>query len=302
MLDRASEAAPIAGRSRALCAALGVLAEDAARALGARASLPAVGEAASLLSLLTKVDDEVIDRAAFHGGPLRRAGHRDVRRKTRRHLAPTLDSLLTARAANGEARCELAAEVGGRLRALAASRDRLDRLHAVIARGWETQVRAVDMLGRHPGHSSLSEVAQVTTAISADWLLMITMVGGLPADARRDLDETEMDAFGPWGWHIQRADALADFTKDAREGLANSWAGRVCFERFGAGYTDALARLDVPRLEAMLQRCAADCLPGAGELEAAGRPLARLGAVATDLGWIHAMLVGRWQARRKEAC
>ena len=75
----------------------------------------------------------------------------------------------------------------------------------------------------------------------------------------------------------------------------------MCFERFGAEYTDALTRMEMPRLEAMLDRCAADCLPGAGALQAAERPLAGLGAVATDLRWIHAMLAGRWQAQRKEA-
>ena len=283
-----------------MCASLGVLAEHAALALGGSASVASVGEAAALLSLLTKVDDEVIDAAAFHGGPLRCGGHRALRRRVRSYLAPTLDSVLSGRPARAEARCELAAEVGRRLRGLAADRDRLDRLHAVICAGWETQVRAVDLLSRDPAQSTLSELATVTASISGDWLLMITMVGGLPEDAARDVSDDEMKAFECWGWHIQRADALADFVKDVEDGLANSWAGRTCYARFGAAFRRALARRDSQTLEAMLERCAEACLPTPGELDASVRDVALLGEVATDLSWIHAMLVGRWQARRAE--
>lgn len=291
------------GRSRILCAALGVLAQDAGRALGASTSLPAVTEAASLLSLLTKVDDEVIDGAAFHGGPLRRGGHRALRRRVRSYLAPTLDSLLSGRPAVAEARCELAARVGRQLHALAATPDRLDRLLGVIAGGWETQVRAVDLLSRHPAETSMAQVAHVTAAISGDWLLMITMVGGLPADAQREVSEGEMEAFARWGWHIQRADALADFVKDAREGLANSWAGRVCFERWGEDYVRALVRADVDTLDSMLDDCAPECLADPSALRDAARALDTLGEVPVGLTWIQAMLVGRWQSRRRqEAC
>lgn len=286
-----------------LCAALGVLAQDAGRALGASSSLPAVTEAAALLSLLTKVDDEVIDGAAFHGGPLRRGGHRALRRRVRSYLAPSLESLRTGRPVRSEARCELAAEVGRQLHSLAATRDRLDRLHGVIASGWETQVRAVDLLSRHPAESSMAQVAHVTAAISGDWLLMITMVGGLPAEARREVSDAEVEAFAAWGWHIQRADALADFVKDAGEGLANSWAGRVCFERWGENYVRALARNDVHALELMLDACAPACLAGPSALWDAARALDTLGDVPVALTWIQAMLVGRWRSRRaQEAC
>ena len=224
-----------------------------------------------------------------------------MRRKVRSYLAPSLESVRTRRPACPDARCELAAEVGRQLHALSATPDRLDRLHGVIAAGWETQVRAVDMLSRHPAESSLSEVAHLTAAISGDWLLMITMVGGLPADARRELSDAEMEAFTPWGWHIQRADALADFVKDAGEGLTNSWAGRVCFERWGDAYVRALVRGDVATLDSMLDVCASACLAKPQALHDAARVLEPLGGVAAALTWIQAMLVGRWQVRRKEA-
>lgn len=283
-----------------MCAALGVLAEHAALASGASESVEMVGETAALLSLLTKVDDEVIDAFTFHGGPLRRSGHRALRRRVRSYLAPTLDSVLSARPARSEARCELAAEVGRRLRRLAANRDRLDRIHGVICAGWETQVRAVDLLSRDPAESTLAEVANVTASISGDWLLMLTMVGGLPEDAAREVSDDEMRAFDRWGWHIQRADAIADFVKDVNEGLANSWAGRTCYARFGDAYRDALTRRRTDVLDAMLEDCQASCLPSPTELCTSVRAVAGLGDVGVDLSWIHSMLVGRWQARRGE--
>ncbi|MBV1860902.1 MAG: hypothetical protein KUG77_20975 [Nannocystaceae bacterium] len=300
LIDRASAPAPVRGRARLLCAALGVLAGDAGRALGASSSRPAVTEAAALLSLLTKVDDEVIDGRAFHGGPLRTGGHRALRREVRSYLAPTLESVRTGRAASGEARCELAALVGRELRALAATPDRLDRLHGVIADGWETQVRAVDLLSRHPAESSMAEVAHVTASISGDWLLMITMVGGLPGDAHREFSDAEEGAFAPWGWHIQRADALADFVKDAAEGLTNSWAGRMCFERWGEAYLRALLRRDLQTLDSMLDACAPTCLAEPSALRDGARALETLGDVPTALTWIQAMLVGRWRSRRAQ--
>ncbi|MEM6290697.1 MAG: hypothetical protein AAGA54_05505 [Myxococcota bacterium] len=300
LLDRA--AAGVRGRSRVLCASLGLLAQHAAEALGASTSIPRVAEAASLLSLLTKIDDDVIDGQAFHGGPLRTSGHVVLRRRVRSYLAPTLDSLLRGRPARDEARCELAALVGQQLAALASSRARLDALHEVIAAGWETQVRAVDMLSRHPACSTLAEVAHVTAAISAEWLLMITMVGGLPGDARRDVSDAEMHAFWAWGWHIQRADALADFAKDLDEGLNNSWTGRVCFERYGDAYVKAVQRRDGVALDRMVESVASQCVPDARAKRQAREGVAGLGRVGDDLSWIHAMLLGRRHRRRTEAC
>ncbi|MCR9163897.1 MAG: hypothetical protein ACE37F_22400 [Nannocystaceae bacterium] len=281
-----------------LCASLGLLAEDAALALGATRTVEAAGDAAALLSLLTKVDDEVIDAADFHGGPMRRGGHRALRRRVRSYLAPTLDSVLTGRPATDEARCVLAAEVGRQLQRLAGSRDRLDRLHGVLAAGWETQVRAVDILSRHPGESTPADVARVTASISGDWLLMITMVGGLPPDASREISDAEIAAFDRWGWHIQRADALADFIKDVGEGLANSWAGMTCERRFGSAYHEAVVRRDVAALERMLGECAHACVATAAEVETSAHEVVGLGDVAGDLAWIHGMLLGRWRARR----
>lgn len=126
------------------------------------------------------------------------------------------------------------------------------------------------------------------------------MVGGLPEDASRDVADDEMRAFDRWGWHIQRADALADFVKDVNEGLANSWAGRTCYARFGDAYRDALTLRRTDVLEAILGRCQASCLPAPLELRTSVRAVEGLGDVGVDLSWIHAMLVGRWHARRGE--
>ncbi|MEM6993679.1 MAG: hypothetical protein AAF721_24410 [Myxococcota bacterium] len=284
-------------KSRLLCAALGVLAEDAYIARGGARRVEDVGHTAALLSLLTKVDDEVIDARAFHGGPLRLRGHDTLRRRTRAYLAATLDSIRTGRPASTEARCELAAEIGVRLRSLSGGEARLDRLLAIIGRGWETQVRAVDILSRHPDATTLLQVARATRDISGDWLLMITMIGGLPAEASHPLTPAEERAFLRWGWHIQRADALADFGKDIEAGLANSWAGRVLHDRAPASYVPALRERQTAALRMLLQQTCSDrvCLPrSADALHRAAKPLAGLGAVAERLRWIHGMLVSRY--------
>ena len=297
LLDRADRRAPVSARSRLLCAGLGVLAEDAYTALGGDARHDEVGHAAALLSLLTKVDDEVIDARCFHRGPLRTRDHTELRQATRNYLAPTLRSLRAAYAVANEPRCELAAQVGQMLRGLAASPARLDALLEVVAIGWEVQVDAVDVLSRHPDESASFEVARVTAAISGYWLLMITMIGALPAETERMLSPAERQAFIRWGWYIQRADALADFGKDAEAGLANSWAGYVLFERARDNYTEALRAGDTSRLYRLLRDTEADltCVPACeAPLLRAASDLESLGQVPDWLRWIHGMLTHRY--------
>ena len=61
----------VSARSRVLCCGLACLARACYGALGGTRQIEAVGEAAAMLSLLTKIDDEVIDALAFHGGTAR---------------------------------------------------------------------------------------------------------------------------------------------------------------------------------------------------------------------------------------
>lgn len=299
LLDRADRRAPVSARSRLLCAGLGVLAEDAYTALGGDSRREEIGHAAALLSLLTKVDDEVIDARRFHRGPLRTATHDELREGTRAYLAPTLRSLHAAYPVANQPRCELAAEIGRSLRGLAATPARLDALLRVIRAGWEVQVDAVDILSRHPEHSTSFEVARVTAAISGYWLLMITMIGALPAETDRMLSQSEQQAFLRWGWYIQRADALADFGKDAEAGLANSWAGHVLYERARDEYIEALRACDTSRLYRLLQDTEADvtCVPASeAPLLRAASELEQLGEVPAWLRWIHGMLTQRYVA------
>ena len=118
-LDAADPGGRVVPRSRLLCAALGSLAEACygglGGGLGGRGRAEEVGDAAALLSLLTKLDDQVIDAPAFHRGLSRR----DAGEKTRAFLAPTLTSICEARPAAPAGRCLLAAELGARLRRLA---------------------------------------------------------------------------------------------------------------------------------------------------------------------------------------
>lgn len=281
-------------RSRLLCAGLGLLGRVAYEALGGRERAAAVTLAAAELSLLTKIDDEVIDRLPFHGGMA--TDRRVVRARTEAYLAPTLASLRSGLAATDEPRCALAADVGRRLSALACSRERLDHVLEVITEGWRTQVDAVATLSSHPGELSLAEVAGVTRRISGAWLLMIALVGSLPADAARPFTEDEEEAFFDWGLHIQRADALADLQKDVEDGLISSFAGRLCWEREPSRYVPACLRGDAPALYAMVARHRIDeaCQRGGVDRATLGRRLAGLGGVHDLLGWIHGFLLQRY--------
>ncbi|EDM73647.1 hypothetical protein PPSIR1_15545 [Plesiocystis pacifica SIR-1] len=318
-IDRADPQRTVSTRSRMLCAGLACLAQACYRGLGGHDADTerALGQAAALLSLLTKIDDQVIDSLAFHGGPLPTAGlsPRALRArgealdaKTRAYLAPTLASLRHAqvRASDprDQARCALAARLGQSLRAL--SRDtpeRLDRLLDTIALGWEVQVRAVRLLTLDPARAELPAIEAVTADISGAWLLMITMVGTLPADAARPLAFAEERAFYRWGRAIQTADALADLDKDTADGLVASLPGVHLAALEPALWRRAFANPDALEdrralygglAEAGLDRA---LTPDREARGAMARELEQLGRVPEWLEWIHAFLSWRWIAK-----
>lgn len=280
----------VSPQSRLLCAGLGVLGVEAYRALGGSTREDDVGRAGAMLSLLTKIDDQIIDAAPFHRD---REGLVD---RTRAYLAPTLASLRAARPTSPEPRCVLAADLGRLLRDLAAGSDRLDRVLATIAAGWEVQVEAVRVLTSLPEAVSRAEVASVTRAISGVWLLMIARLGELPQDARRPFTPAEEDDFLAWGWAIQRADALADLAKDLADGHLSTWPGLLLWERAPGAYLDAAARGDAAALHALLRDHAVDraCLPDAAEEAALRASLPDLGEVRALLAFIHGYLLRRY--------
>ncbi|APR86621.1 Hypothetical protein A7982_11970 [Minicystis rosea] len=245
-----------------------------------------------MLSLLTKIDDQIIDARPFHAD---RVG---LVARTRAFLAPTLASIREARAANAEPRCALGAALGRSLRALAADEGRLDRVLATIAAGWEVQVEAVRVLTSAPDEVSRAEVAQVTRSISGVWLLMIARIGELPADARRPFTADEERSFYDWGWAIQRVDALADLAKDLGDGHLATWPGMLLWERAPAAYLDAATRGDAGALHALLRAHGVEraCMPDANEAAQLAASLPELGDVRALLAFIHEYLHGRWLA------
>lgn len=298
LLDAADPRGDVTSRARLLCAALGLLSEVMYAALGGSAHRREVGLAGAALSLLTKVDDEVIDRPSFHGGI--KTDRRELRQRTEAFLAPTLASIRTAKPANSEPRCVLAADVGRRLQTLSANTTRLEHLLDIIAEGWSIQVDAVAVLSSHPGEVSLDEVARTTRRISGAWLLMIAAVGSLPEDTTKTLSADEEETFYRWGFHIQRADALADLEKDNRDGLVASYVGRLLWEREPDEYMRACAHFDASALYTLVRKHRIDeaSFP-AGWLQDsqrayAERGLENLGAVPSLLAWIHGFLSYRY--------
>src|SRR5690242_19874411 len=65
-LDAADPDGRVSAQSRLLCAGLGVLGVAAYRALGGARRADDVGRAGAMLSLLTKIDDQIIDARPFH--------------------------------------------------------------------------------------------------------------------------------------------------------------------------------------------------------------------------------------------
>lgn len=299
-LAPAIEAADPEGRvttsSRLLCAGLGELASLTLRALshgwhGRRAE--EVGRAAAMLSLLTKIDDQIIDDPAFHGGD-----RKSLVRRTRGYLAPTLASIRSGHPANAEPRCALAADVGRALRALAADEARLDRMLATVSAGWEVQVESVRVLTSPPSAVTREEVAAVTRSISGVWLLMIARVGELPAEAGRAISPDEERAFYAFGWAIQRADALADLAKDVADGHLSSWPGLLLWERAPEAYLDAALRGDAAAIYRLLHDHGVDiaCLADAAERASLAAALPDLGEVPALLAWVHDFLSRRYAA------
>ena len=284
-------------RSQVLCAGLAVLARSGYAALGGTRHAHAVGDAAAMLSLLTKIDDQVIDALEFHGGPLAARDPRELDRRTRAYLGPTLASLRSGAPATDEPRCALAADLGRRLHALArATPERLDHLIATVAFGWEVQVRAVRVLSSDPTRVELAAVEAVTADISGAWLLMVTMIGELPEDARRPLSPSEEAAFYAWGRSIQAADAFADLGKDTADGLVASLPGVLLAREHPSAWraafeSGALAPLARGLVEAGIDRA---LLPDPASLAARERALAGLGEVGPWLAWIHGFLRYRW--------
>lgn len=296
-VDRADPDGRVAPRSRLLCAALGLLAQATHDALGGGPHRHEVGLAAAALSLLTKVDDEVIDSLRFHGGP---AGLRhEVRQRTRWFLEPTLASIRAAAAVTDEPRCKLAADVGARLATLASAAPdgakRLDRLLAMVERGWAIQVDAVALLSSHPRAVSAAEIARVTRSISGAWLSMIALVGTLPL-ARLTLTDDEIEAIFDWGFHIQRADSLADLEKDRSDGLVATFVQKQLWDRASVG-PDEPSTATIYRLVAT-ERADLACLPTAAERASLRRRLARLPELAALLAWIERFLVHRYRVHR----
>lgn len=297
LLAIADPRATVSRRSQLLCAGLACLARSCYAALGGRTRDDEVGETAAMLSLLTKIDDQVIDALEFHGGPLQRGRDRAaLERKTRAYLAPTLASIRSGQPADAEPRCLLAAALGRRLRSLACDRDRLAHVIDTIAFGWEVQVRAVRVLSSDPASVERAEVEAVTADISGAWLLMITMIGELPEDAARPLSADEIAAFYDWGLHIQTADALADLAKDTADGLVASRPGLELARAQAKLWRGAFERAELAQLYGGIVEAAIDLAlwPTHAQLEALDRRLAGLGAIASWLRWIHGFLSHRW--------
>jgi hypothetical protein len=284
----------VSAQSRLLCAGLGVLSTAAYRALGGRGRADDVGRAGAMLSLLTKIDDQVIDAPVFHQGGDRRA----LPARTRAYLAPTLRSIREGRPADAHPRCALAADLGRLLRHLAADQARLDRMLATIAEGWEVQVEAVRVLTSGPAAVTRVEVAAVTRAISGVWLLMIARLGELPGDARRAFTPAEEADFFAFGWAIQRADALADLAKDLADGHLATWPGLLLWERDPDAYLRVAAQGDAAALHALLVAHGVDraCLLDAAEASALASALPDLGEVRALLAFVHDYLSRRYLA------
>ncbi len=294
LLKEADPEGSISGQSRLLCTSLCALARACYVEVGGERYLDAVGRTAALLSLLTKLDDQVIDALGFHGRL--HLDHASVVADVRGYLAPTLHSIQDAKPYNAEPRCVLAAELGRSLRDLSAHPVRLRALLDLIAQGWEIQAQGVAWLSAHPTPQQLPAIQEITAQISGAWLLMITLVGTLPEDASRTLTPDEQAAYWAWGGWIQSADALADFAKDSADGMGNSVAGHRLWLARPARYLDAYKRDDLPRLYAMLEETQTDValLPPVSAIEQLQQQLADVPSLHRLLLWIQHFLIGRY--------
>lgn len=280
--------------SRLLCAALGEVSGALYADLGGSRRAAEVRRVGAMLALLTKIDDQVIDGQAFHGGMT--PAREPLRRRVRAYLAPTLASVRRGRPHSDEPRCLLAAELGRCIAGLAADRRRAEHLLDTIATGWEIQVDAVAVFTSHPAAVSADEVAAVSARISGAWLLMIALVGALPDDAARAPDADEQAGFYAWGAAIQRADALADFVKDIGDGLISTALGHATYTRAPRAYLGACADGEAARLLRLVHAVDADlaCVDGADALRGLAGALGGLATVASLFEWIRRHLLGRY--------
>lgn len=291
--------APVAPRTVRLCAALGELAGVVYDALSPTPdddTRMAVTEAAAALALLTKIDDQVIDGRAFHGGS--KTSREALHRTTTAYLAPTLDSLRTARPRYDEPRCALAAFTGQRLRALACDDPRLASFLALASRGWDTQVDAVVTFTAHPSTVSAARIARVSARVSALWLSMVCSIGTLPLAAPARARPRWLRGMLRWGRWIHRADALADLARDLDDGLLSTAVLHSLWTLAPGAFDDALRRRDHGAVYALVRELGVDAAmrPPPAALERATRDLADLGALAAHLGWVHASLIGRYES------
>ena len=294
-VDQADPRTLVKERPKFLCAALGLLSQISYDALGGQSRRHEVGRAGALLSLLTKIDDQVIDSPDFHGGCA--LSFEEAQQKTRDYLAPTLESIKTGKPANTEARCLLAAMLGGEIRALSGeSKTRFNQVIEWIEFGWSVQSRAVATLSRHSADISQDSVNQVTRDISGAWLLMIAAIGSLPSDAHRMFTASEVDAFFQFGWHIQRADALADMAKDLADGLISSYPDRLLYSLNPVKYENCLSLKLAEPIYAICREMGIDilCLPSPEELISSEQEMAQLGDLPDLLNWIHGFLTWRY--------
>jgi hypothetical protein len=293
--------AELTAPTRFLCASLGRLSQTVYAALGGARCERQVGLAGALLSILSKVDDQCIDALRFHG----RAGDvEELERMGRRHLGPSLASLLDARPALDEARCRLAADTGALLWSLGAEEGPKDALREELRRGWEHQLRTLLVFTRDPVEVGEAEVARLTADTCASWFQILALVGTLPEDARRGLAPGELDAIGGMAWRIQLADNLCDLEKDLRAGLRSTWPALILDRRAGPSI-----RVD-PRAEAQdLERALGrayravrsheidrEALLTEAERARWSEGLAALGAFWDHLLWLHGFLLGRYLA------
>lgn len=291
-VDAADPAGLVLPRSRLLCAGLARLAVEVARSLGAGARQREVADLAASISILTKIDDEVIDSRAFHGGMA--ADRLLVTRKTAAFLAPTLASMREARPVTTEPRCSLAAHIGGRIRSLAATPARADALLDLLAQGWTTQVDAVVTLTDDPFEVNMGAVDRVTRRISGDWLAIVAACGALPKEAARFIADDEVEAIRDAGLYIQRSDSLCDLEKDQAEGLTSTWAA--------CRASRARPAVRGPqRLEALFDivhgaGIDAAAIPTRSQVESVAARLAGLGGVHGLLEWVRKMLLARYLA------
>lgn len=293
LVTRADPKGHVSTSHRVLCSALSRLATLTYQALGGERHGEAVAVAGALLSLLTKIDDQVIDSLEFHGGW--RQPREQVRAKTKAFLDLSWQSLKLGQAQSSDPRSHLAAQLGQMLRAFNGASPAYHRLMFWIETGWAIQVEAVTELSRHPREQSLGRVRRITASISGAWLMMISAVGTLPTDTARGFSLDEERGFFHWGHWIQLADALADFTKDGHDGLVSSMPLLLLSQR-QAGVVEAVEQNQRRWLFDWLKEHAitAQCLPEKSVFKNLRHDFQELGQLPDLLTWIHGFLAWRY--------